>query len=519
VPDARPKLFKNLRAHTLAGRAPQATWFTVLGNRFQRVGRGEPPPCRDVVDLDGHTVVPGFVDSHIHFFQTGLDLLFVNLSTCRSVDDVIEQLRTREVGPRSWRIAHSFEEDGLVDGPLTKEHLDAAFGAQPVWVNRIDYHSAVVNSAALKRLDIPPDTRGVVMKGGEPCGVLRANAYMLAKPKVARQVPLALRGKAVKEAVHACVSRGITAVHALEGGPLFGDEGVHELLKVSDRLPIDMTLFLQEKNLYFTKQLGFDHLGGCILIDGSIGSYTAAAVDEHGCACGTLYESERSLRTFVAAAHKAGAQLAFHAIGSRAIEVLLNTYEKALDKQPKFDHRHRIEHFELATDAQIARAADLGLVVAMQPSFEHFWGGPDGMYANRLGDGWKQTNRFRSILDGGVVIAGGSDANVTPPDPLLGMQAAMCHPNAEQRVSGEEALRMMTMDAAYAAHNDDRHGSIEAGKEASFVVLDRDPLNAPADEVAAIRVRETWSRGRCVHRIGREDPPWADAQLQDDVEV
>lgn len=504
-------LFTNATIHTLSEYTPDPTWFTVLRGRFQRVGKGPPPRVRRVVDLAGKVVVPGFVDSHIHFFQTGLDRLFVDLTGVRSLEEVQARLAKGAEGGRSWVFANSFEEDSLEGGDkLDAAALDRMFPRRPVWVNRIDYHSSVANSAALRRLNIPPGTRGLVADGGRPNGVLRAEAYMHGKATVMRLHPLWMRERAVKEAVRVCVARGITAVHALEGGPLFGDEGVHALLKRMDRLPVDVTLFLQEKNVFFTRQLNFRHLGGCILVDGSIGSYTAAVCTPyaHASGDGILYENRRSLSPFIESAHKAGAQLAFHAIGPRAIDVVLDAYERALDKSPRYDHRHRVEHFEMATDAQIERAARLGVIAAMQPSFEHYWGGPDGMYADRLGEGWRETNRLRDVLDGGVRIAGGSDANVTPADPLLGIHAAVNHPNPDQRVTPLEALRMMTLDAAYAAFNEARHGSIDRGKEASFAVLDADPLSISPRKIKDIRVLETWSKGRPVHRAGEEDPEW-----------
>lgn len=505
-------LFENAQFHTVDDARPSATWMLTLGDKIQALGTGPAPQAKKRVDLKGRTVVPGFVDSHIHFFQTGLDRLFIDLAGCTSFDEVAARLEAGVTSKRGWIFAHSFEEDGLTDkDKVTREDLDRLFPERAVWMTRVDYHSAVVNSVGLRRLELAPGLKGLLTDDGEPNGILRAEAYLVGKSQIQRQYPLWVRDRAVLEAVRVCVARGITSVHALEGGRLFGDEGVHVLLSKMDRLPLDLTLFLQEKNVFFTKQLGFPHLGGCILVDGSIGSYTAA-VDGGYPHCGmpevATYESVRSLAPFVIAAHKAGAQLAFHAIGERAIDVVLDAYEKALMKAPRYDHRHRIEHFELATDRQIERAASMGVCVAMQPAFEHFWGGPNGMYADRLGEGWKRTNRLRSILDGGVKIAGGSDANVTPPDPLLGMQAAILHHNEAERVTPLEALRMMTLDAAWAAGNDNRHGSLVAGKEASFAVLDEDPLTVAPERLSQTRVVQTWSKGKCVHRAGEDDPEW-----------
>jgi predicted amidohydrolase YtcJ len=141
-------------------------------------------------------------------------------------------------------------------------------------------------------------------------------------------------------------------------------------------------------------------------------------------------------------------------------------------------------------------------VAGMQPAFELFWGGPQGMYASRIGERWRRTNRLRTILDAGIVIAGGSDTNVTPAQPLLGIHAAVNHPNEEQRVSVEEALRMMTLNAAYGGFNERRHGSLSPGKDASFVVLDRDLMSVPSERIREVRVLETWYRGRCSYRDG-----------------
>lgn len=501
---SRPLLFRNAVIHTVDDRRPRADWFVALGERIQRLGVG-PPPERFLgrtVDLGGRTVVPGFVDAHTHFFQTGVDMLHVNLAGATSLEELGERLlRQAPDGSRSWIFANGFEEDALCDvDRLTRTELDAVSTARPIWVNRVDYHSAVVNTLALKRLEVPPGTPGLVAgANGDPVGILRADAYFHAKARVARLYTIETKERAIRAAVAQLLPKGITAVHALEGGRVFGDEGVHQVLKRMDSLPVDLTLFLQEKNVYITKRLGFEHLGGCILIDGSIGSYTAALdADYLGYkgVRGVLYEKPRELANFVDEAHRAGIQLAFHAIGPRAIELILTTYERALDKTPRFDHRHRIEHFELATDEQIRRASDLGLVVSMQPAFEYFWGGPDGMYASRIGDRWRMTNRLRTILDAGLRIAGGSDTNVTPPDPMLGIHAAVNHPNPEQRITVAEALRMMTLDAAFAGFNDERHGSLTPGKDASFAVLEHDLFGVAPGELKDVRVLETWHCGR-----------------------
>ncbi len=502
--EKRTTLYYNANVHTMDGVRAHATWFTVVGDKFGRIREGElPADVKERVDLGGATVVPGFVDAHAHFFQTGLDALFVDLAGATTLDDVMRRLSAEEPGRRTWVFAHGFEEDALTDiERITRVEIDPLFPKRPVWINRVDYHSAVVNSTALRRLEVPDGTPGLVRDAaGQPNGILRSEAYFHAKAQIARLYPVETKERAVRAAADRCIARGITAVHALEGGRVFGDEGVAPLLKRIPSLPLHVTIFLQEKNVYLTTRFGFAHLGGCILVDGSIGSYTAALAEDYEDMPGTtgqLYEKGRAFTSFVEEAHVAGVQLAFHAIGPRAIDVVLDAYGRALGKHPRWDHRHRVEHFELATDEQIARARDLGVVVSMQPAFEHYWGGPSGMYARRLGERWRKTNRLRAILDAGLSIAGGSDTNVTPPDPLLGMHAAVNHPNPEQRVHREEALRMMTIAAAAAAFNENIHGSISSGKQASFVVLDADPLTVASEAIRGIGVKATYYRGRRV---------------------
>ncbi len=496
----RPMLFRNAVIHTMDEGRPRADWMSILGGRVQRLGNGSFEGDATVVDLGGNTVVPGFIDAHTHFFQAGIDELFLDLSDAHSLADLGEFLKGVPGGPRTWIFAHSFEEDKIKDIDfVTRKELDSFVPDRPVWINRIDYHSAVVNSVALSRLGVPLGMAGMMEKDGVPTGILRSEAYFYAKARINRLYPVETKERAIKRVSDVFVRNGVTAVHALEGGRLFGDEGVSMVLKRTESIPLDVTLFLQEKNVFFTTRLGFEHLGGCLLIDGAIGSYTAALDRDYvgfPGQRGVLYEKPRELQSFVEEAHRAGVQLAFHAIGPRAIEMLLDAYERALERYPRYDHRHRIEHFELATDEQILRARDLGLVVSMQPAFEYFWGGPDGMYAARMGDGWRMSNRFRTILNAGLRIAGGSDASVTPPNPLLAMHAAVNHPNAEERIAPEEALRLVTIDAAYGAFNEKRHGSLSPGKDANFVVLDRDPLSSDTSTIKDIRVLGTWYRGR-----------------------
>jgi predicted amidohydrolase YtcJ len=175
-----PTLFSNGRFVTLDAHHPRAEWMVVLDERVQRIGSGPvPSDIKQCVDLKGRTVVPGFVDAHAHFFQTGLDMLFVDLSRATTHDALMAKLRAAQGGPRTWLFAHGYEEDKLTDIEcITRTELDPSFPERPVWINRIDYHSAVVNTAALRRLNLPPGTDGMLLDAiGVPDGRLRSEAW------------------------------------------------------------------------------------------------------------------------------------------------------------------------------------------------------------------------------------------------------------------------------------------------------------------------------------------------------
>jgi predicted amidohydrolase YtcJ len=155
--------------------------------------------------------------------------------------------------------------------------------------------------------------------------------------------------------------------------------------------------------------------------------------------------------------------------------------------------RHRVEHAELLDDALISRVAGQKLVLGMQPAFEAFWGGHERMYARRLGSRWQRTNRFRSLLDSGVVIAGGSDAPITPVDPVAGIAAAVNHPNPAERIQPAQALAMFSSAAAFALRIEGEAGEVCEGRPADLTILDQDPRSVPAARVLA-----TYRAGRLI---------------------
>jgi predicted amidohydrolase YtcJ len=248
--------------------------------------------------------------------------------------------------------------------------------------------------------------------------------------------------------------------------------------------------------------LGLPRIGGCILLDGDVGPHTAALsepyADDPAC-YGTLYYTQEEVNAFVLKAHKAGLQVAMHAVGDGAVEQALDAYSAALTAHPRHDHRHRIEHCEIIREEQIERARRLGVALAIQPPFNHYW--PHTSYYSSLGEerAWK-ADPVRSLMRPGLLVAGGSDSTVTPLGPLIGVHAAVGHSNPAERIGVREALELYTINAARLAFEESDKGSLETGKLGDIVVLSEDPSEVEPSQIKDIPIEMTIVGGQVAYR-------------------
>lgn len=473
--------------------------LAVSAGRITRLAQGDEvtrlraAPYADVIDLGAATVLPGLWDAHVHFIAMGLALSRLDLGAARSLDDAFDLIRG--AAGDELLVTVNLDETLLAEKRLpTGKELDKVAASRPVVVTRVDGHSSVVNAAAWRVLNIQPDWPGVELDvAGQPTGRLRGRANELAHQALNTVLSAEKKRRACRAAADYAISRGVVAVGAFAGSPYEGAGDVRILGEIRNELPLEVFLFPQITSVAEARALGFGRLGGCILLDGSLGSWTAALTDPYADrpeTRGELYFGDDDLNALVLAADAAGLQLAFHAIGDRAITQLLNAYELAHYERPR-PSRHRVEHAELITPRDIKRAAALGVVLSVQPAFEKFWGGPGKLYAQRLGpQRARTTNPFKSALRAGVVLAGGSDAPITPIDPIAGILAAMEHPNPAERLTFNEALALFTAGAAYSFFAEADWGTLSPGKWASFTVVDRVPnAGAAAPEVLATVVK------------------------------
>jgi hypothetical protein len=445
-------------------------------------------------------IVSGFIDAHLHPLEVGLELLQVNLTGTRTIAEVLERISQRRVEATEWGmlLAFNLEPDNLLEGcyPCRRE-LDRVVADVPVLVYRVDGHSAVVNTVGLDLLlrDRAPFrlAAGVELdRHGEPTGVLRGAAYEQASRWFKRRLPQEMVDEALLCCGQDAVRQGVTTIAALIGTEETTTDEFRVMLDTLGRgLPAAVP-FVQSWNHEHALAFGLKRIGGCLLIDGSFGSHTAALSQDYADApgtAGTAFVPDEKLVHFLRRSEELGLQTSVHAIGDRAVEQVVRCHESVGGSSL----RHRIEHAELLNPGLVRRIARLGLVLGVQPAFEAVWGGPDRMYSCRLGTRWRMTNPFRDLLAAGVILAGGSDAPITPVAPLLGIKAAIEHPNTEQRVTPEQALAMFTQDAALSLGLEDETGRLAPGLRADFAVLTDDPRTGSDCRVAA-----AFRAGRCV---------------------
>lgn len=462
--------------------------------------------CRETLDLEGRTVVPGFIDAHVHFIMTGLNKTGVPINGTTSKDELLLTLKQeaslRE--PGTLLFGSGYDESIFLERTLpTCKKLDAITSKHPVWLSRVDCHSCLLNSLGFEMIHLPENMEGIeYLEDGNKSGLLRGPANTYARSRILPSIPNERKREALELASEAAIKKGITTIHALEGGELFPEQDILMLMEEKERLPLDILIYYQTTDVKKVKRLGLPRIGGCIMLDGSIGSSTAAISQPFEGDLenrGILYFGYDELLNFVEEAHREGLQIATHVIGDRAIEQMLKVYEEVLQKTTNQKMRHRLEHFELPVRGQMERAARLGLIISMQPAFDYYWGGEGRLYEQRLGVRQKEMNPLKSVWERGIDMAGGSDSDVTPMDPILGIHAAVNHTNPSLALTVEEALSLFTYKNAFAAYEEERKGGILEGKLAHLVVLSENPLNVPQEDLKEIEVEMTLFHGNMVY--------------------
>lgn len=439
----------------------------------------------EVVDLDGALVTPAFTDAHVHTTSTGLALTGLDLSDAPSLEAALALVRDFATARPQDKVllGHGWDASRWPGGrPPTRTELDEATGGRPLYLSRIDVHSAVVTTALL---DLAPGL-------GAMDGPLTADAHHAVRAAAFAAVTPAQRAEAQRTALARAASLGIGSVHECAGPEISSEDDFTGLLRLAAEETGPRVIgYWAEQDVAKARALGAAGAAGDLFVDGALGSHTAWLHTPYTDAdhTGRAYLDAAAVAAHVVACTEAGLQAGFHAIGDAAVTTVVEGARAAAEKVglPRVRAaRHRVEHAEMLTPETIAAFAELGLTASVQPAFDGLWGGEDGMYAQRLGVGRARTlNPFAALLRAGVPLAFGSDSPVTPLDPWGTVRAAAFHRTPEQRVSVRAAFTAHTRGGWRAIGRDDA-GVLVPGAPADYAVWRTDDLvvQAPDDRVA-----------------------------------
>ena len=531
--DSSETVFYNCRVYTMNEDQPTAEAVTIQGDSILFVGTSEEAlaaagPGAVKFDLNGLTVIPGLVDAHAHFIGYSASRAALDLNGTVSIGQIRDRLAARaaETHRGRWITGRGWDQNDWEkkDFPRRSD-IDPVSPENPVLLTRVCGHAAIANSMALEAAGIgrgTPDPDGGKIErdaSGEPTGILLDEAISLVRdvvPAHTREMKKSL----MVSAAHACLAAGLTGTHEMG----IGSEtvGIYRELYEAGELPFRITAYYDgdadDLDSVLTAGPGEDFADGMFSIagvkffgDGSLGARSAAMLEDYSDDPGNrgiVVTDPEVLYKKVLACHRAGFQVATHAIGDRANRAVLDIYEKVLEEEPGSGLRHRIEHAQILSPEDIGRFASLGVIPSMQ--FTHCtsdmpWAG------DRVGDSRLEgAYAWRSLMNAGSRIPGGSDYPVESIDPLLGIYAAVTRQDLsgspaggwmpDQRLAIEEAVRAFTIDAAWAAGQEKERGSIEKGKLADLTILGADIMEIEPGEIPGTEIIATILAGRIEYR-------------------
>jgi predicted amidohydrolase YtcJ len=520
----------NGRVFTVENSLPWAEAIAVRDGKFIAVGADSEikkliGSNTQVIDLRGKLVLPGFNDAHLHFASGGLYLLGIDLRPARNEKEFVSIIKEyiKKLPNGEWVTGGNWDHENWPSKKHPrKELIDAVTPDHPVLVERLDGHMALANTLALKLAGITRDTPdpqgGEIVKDkktGEPSGILRDNACGLVSaiiPPISRD----RRKQAIMAAMHHAQELGITSV---QDNSSREDLEIYQELLAKGELGVRINAWRDSGCIADFSRIGigtafggpFLRLGVIkIFVDGSMGAGTALFFEPYADdqqACGLPIYKESELNAMVLAADKAGLQIAAHAIGDKANAWILNALAQARLENGARDSRHRVEHSQVVRPEDVARFSELAVIASIQPSHcidDMRWA--EKRIAARVNNAY----RFASFLKSGVRLAFGTDWDVEPLDPRLGIYAAVSrelpaggpaggwHP--DEKLPLAEAIESYTLGSAYAEFQEKEKGSIAPGKWADLAVMEENLFQIPKKAVLKAAVAMTILAGKIIYK-------------------
>ncbi|MEW5836207.1 MAG: amidohydrolase [Pseudomonadota bacterium] len=527
-------LVKNVHGYTLdaQGRLQRFDAMLVDHGKVEAIGKlAKLQPdagSARVIDGGGHALLPGLIDAHGHVMELGFYSTQVDLTGTRSLDEALARIKAyAKAHPDApWIIGGGWNQEIWKLGrfPTAKE-LDTVVADRPVWLSRVDGHAAWANTAAIRLAGVTAATLdphgGRIERDarGNPAGVFVDGATDLVNAKVPEPTP-AQRTAALDAALHEMAKVGLTGV---------GDPGIdlatyrlYRQYADQHRLTARIYAMIHNTGADFdaiSREGPLIGYGGDFLTvravklyaDGALGSRGAALLspysdDSHN--RGLLFQPQPELTAMISKAFGKGYQVCIHAIGDRANREVLDSFATAYKLHPEAKtFRNRVEHAQIVAVNDIPRFRTLDLIASMQPTHAT---SDMNMAEDRIGHArMAGAYAWRTFLDQGTVIAGGSDFPVESPNPFFGLYSAVTRQDHQGRPPGGwypaqkmtlvEALRAFTLDAAYAEHAETTQGTLEPGKWADFILIDRDIVTGPPADIWKTRVLQTWVGGKQVY--------------------
>jgi predicted amidohydrolase YtcJ len=526
----------NARVWTGDAKRPWADAVAVTGERISAVGssaeiRKLASPLTRIVDAGGMMLVPGFIDSHVHFMSGGFGLTSVQLRDAKTKEEFVRRIKAHAatLPAGAWMLEGNWDHLNWGGELPRKDWIDSVTPNTPVFIQRLDGHMSLANSLALRAAGVAAQTKdiegGAIVRDerGEPTGILKDNATSLVD-RVIPDAPPSEEDRALAAAMRFVAEQGVTSVVNMgTWHDLTVFERAHRAGRLRTRIygVVPLATWQQLRDTVAAHGRGDEwlHIGGLKgFVDGSLGSHTAAMLAPFSDTpndVGLFVTPPDSLYAWTKGADAAGLHVIIHAIGDRANRTLLDIYERVQHENGARDRRFRIEHAQHLAPPEIPRFGRLGVIASMQP----YHAIDDGRWAERFigSERAKGTYAFRSLLDAKARLAFGSDWFVAPPTPLEGIYAATArrtldgaHPGGwvpEQKIGVEEALRAYTSGAAYAEYMEAEKGMLSRGMLADMVLIDRDLTRIPPETIRDARVVKSIVGGRIVYDRDPNAPP------------